>query len=94
MNKLLENSIFNILVGFLTIIALFAADFNYAIFTMEADNYFDGIFILCIVIFLIEIIASIFAKYGYVFTFFFYLDILSILTILLDLSVVNSTIFK
>ena len=90
----MENKAFNIFVGLLTIVALFASDFNYSIFTNQADSNFDIVFIICIIVFSFEVIASIFVKTDYLFTFFFYLDILSTVTILFDLSSVNNSFLK
>ena len=69
----------------LTIYALFGDDIRVMATTKSADTGFDAMTILCLVVFSIEIIMSILCKRDYLFSFFFWLDVVSTLSLILDI---------
>lgn len=54
-------------------------------FKNKDDLYFDIVTITALVSFTIEITMSVMAKPGYVFSFFFWLDIMSTLSLIMDI---------
>lgn len=68
----------------LTIYALFFDDIRVLAFPKENDDVFYGITFISIIIFIIEICLASFAREGYTGSFFFYLDIISTVTMIPD----------
>lgn len=69
----------------ITIYALFGDDIRVLSTDKDGDPYFWGLNIFCMVAFTLEIIVSSLAKHGYWNSFFFWLDVISTLSILLDI---------
>ena len=69
----------------LTIWALFASDIEYAFLSKKVDYSFNiiQIFILCI--FIMEFILNCISKNFYIFSFFFYLDLISTISLIQDI---------
>ena len=86
LKKILENTYFDILINIFTFYALFADDLRILLLPKSVDNFFNGLTLFCMILFIVEIIFSILTKKDYLFTFFFWLDLLSTLTLILDLS--------
>lgn len=59
----------------ITVYTLFFDDFRTAVIPMQADDYFYSITCVCFALFLFEIILASVAQPGYLFSFFFWLDI-------------------
>ena len=94
-HKIIDHFIFDITIFILTIFALFSQDIKIlAGFPSKIDNILDIFSIICFSFFLIEIILSIFAKDHYLFSFFFWLDFISTLSILFDISILQEKIFS
>ena len=70
----------------ITIFALFGDDFRLAVTSKAADNGFSGTMIGCLVLFSVEIILSLIAKPEYRFSYFFYLDVISTVSLIFDIS--------
>jgi hypothetical protein len=68
----------------LTFYALFFDDIRILAFHKEFDDIFYGITAAGVIIFFIEIVLSSYAKPEYLFHFFFYLDIISTLSMIPD----------
>ena len=85
---------FQIFITLLAIFSLFSDDIRIAAFDQEADLTFDVIHIILIVIFLIEMVLSLIAIEEYRLSFFFFLDLISTLSILLDISMIMSLIYS
>lgn len=82
-------------VGFttmLTVWALTGDDLKLIATDRPADGAFDVIVVLCILVFSSEIIVSCVGKEDYSMSFFFWLDILSTFTLILDLSAVSDQV--
>ena len=78
----------------LTFYALFADDYRLLTSPKNLDPVYDVLTILAIVSFTSELIISIFAKVGYFFSYFFWLDLLSTLSLILDIVVVKEFIIE
>ena len=68
----------------ITIFALFGDDFRSAVTNKSADYGFSGAFVAIMGIFFLEIILSCISKPEYPFSFFFWLDILSTVSLIFD----------
>lgn len=88
MERFLENFI---VVGFMstvTVYTLFFDDIRAAAFGEGQDVYFYGITLACLVLFLAEIILSSISKEVYFLTFFFWLDLVSTISMIPDIGFV------
>lgn len=90
--RFLENIYFNLFITLITIYALFASDFQAIFFTMESDIIFDSFSLFSMAVFIIEISMSFFIKPNYKFSFFFWLDLISTLSLLLDVTLVQDAL--
>ena len=77
---------------FKKVYALWGDDLRVMIFTKPADIHFNVLSIICIVFFTVEISMACYAKPGYLWSFFFYLDVISTLTLFMDLTWVGDVI--
>lgn len=93
LKKILENKYFQIFINVLTIYALWGDDIRILAFDQEADIAFDILTIICLVLFSIEIFLSVLCKPKYFNSFFFWLDVLSTITLVFDLTWVADTLF-
>ena len=91
-SKFLDHKAFQITVSCCTIYALFADDFRIICTMKSTDNVFDGFTFFCFAMFFVEIILSIFVKKGYAFSFFFYLDLISTFSLIIDITFINEQI--
>ena len=67
-----------------TIYALFGDDLRYICLPIEVDNAWYAMTSTAIFLFLFEIILAFYAKFEYRFSFFFFLDLVSSVTMLFD----------
>jgi class 3 adenylate cyclase len=84
---------FSALTTILTIYALFGDDIRLVFTKRTADPLFDAITIACMVIFGLEIVVCSVGKVGYIFGFFFWLDAISTITLLLDITYISEDLF-
>mmetsp|Transcript_91581 Transcript_91581/g.144750 ORF Transcript_91581/g.144750 Transcript_91581/m.144750 type:complete len:956 (-) Transcript_91581:109-2976(-) len=84
---------FSAITALLTIYALFGDDIRLWCTDKPADSIFDTITIASMVIFGVEILVCSVGKPGYIFGFFFFLDLLSTLTLLLDVTTISENLF-
>ncbi|CAD8077335.1 unnamed protein product [Paramecium sonneborni] len=87
--RLLENVLSQVLVNLLTIYALYGDDIRIICFDKRADSAFDGITIFCIIIFSTEIVITSIVRQEYLNSFFFWLDIISTISQILDITLFN-----
>lgn len=83
--KVLDHHMTTIFISIITIIVLFGDDLRQAVLIKPDDNYVDSLFLICWLIFITELILSCYAKHGYLFSFFFWMDVVSIITIPSDI---------
>jgi class 3 adenylate cyclase len=84
-----ENTFFIILTTVLTIWALVGEDIRIWATDKSAGAAFDAMVWVCISVFVVEMVLSCLGKPGYFPGFFFYLDFIATMTLLLDVSYVN-----
>ncbi|EER12044.1 hypothetical protein Pmar_PMAR019150 [Perkinsus marinus ATCC 50983] len=77
-----------------TIYALFGDDIRVSSTSQSADNIFDIFTTISLFIFTIEITAASIGKKGYLWSFFFFLDLLSTASLLLDLTFFAENFFE
>ena len=85
----LESSLFQSLITILIVYALFGSDIKILCFEKNDDISFNILTLISLTIFFMEIFLSILVKKNYVFSFFFWLDLVSTMTLFLDLSWVD-----
>lgn len=89
---IVEHRLFSLLTALLTIYALTGDDMRLIFTHQPADPVFDGLTLLCIVVFVLEIVLCMFAKDDYFLSFFFVLDVVSTVTLVIDLTWVNDSL--
>ncbi|CAJ1425630.1 unnamed protein product [Effrenium voratum] len=89
---LVENTIFISFTTVLTIYALTGDDLRVLMTEKPADLYFNVLVLVCIAIFSFEILISVMGKSDYFLGFFFVLDFISTITLVLDLTWVNDAL--
>ena len=90
---ILDHMIYTIFICLVTVYALIADDFRIAFFGKDWDQYFYILVIACLVLFTIELLLSCYAKKDYMFSFFFYLDVVSTLSLVFDIGWVSDLVF-
>lgn len=80
----LDSTLVTVFMTLVTIYALYFDDIRILFFPKSADDVFYGITLIGMICFAIEIILASFAKEDYIFSFFFYLDIVSTLSMIPD----------
>lgn len=78
----------------LTFYALFADDYRIITSPKNLDIVYDVITLISIVSFTTEIVISVFAKVGYFLSYFFFLDIISTFSLVLDIVLVKIYIIE
>src|SRR5258706_14071264 len=69
----------------ITVYALFGDDVRMLFFTSAADNVFYGLTTLAFVSFSLELVLSCYAKEDYFLGFYFWLDLVSTLSLIMDI---------
>ncbi len=82
--KILESMAMNIVVGIVTIFALFADDVRALVGSWILDWVFDVVTIVTFLIFAMEIGFSLYVEEGYLWSMFFWLDIFSTASLIFD----------
>ena len=90
----MQNFYFQIFITVLALFSLFSDDIRQAATDHSADPIFDGIHIALMAIFTIELVLSWVAIEDYRLSFFFVLDLISTLSILLDISMITALMFS
>lgn len=91
---IVENRYFVTLTTLLTVFALIGDDMRLACTQKPADIWFDAATSFCLVTFSIEVILSCRGKEDYFLSFFFYLDTVSTVTLLLDITTINNELIQ
>jgi hypothetical protein len=89
-HKIVNNNYFVWFMTVLTITALFANDIQMAWLNAHSDEAFDIIQCFLFLCFLLEIIFTFFAKKNYLNSFFFWLDVISTISLIQDISFIFS----
>ena len=88
--RLLESTHFQLLSLLMTFYALFFDDFQQLFCRTATDALFDAVSLVALALFLAELGLASCALPGYLNSYYFYLDIISALSILIDLNMVKS----
>lgn len=83
--EFLNNSTLTILMSIITIWVLFADDIRMLATSMESDDTFTILNIVFMSLFFIEYLISCYALPNYLFSFFFWLDLISVISMVLDI---------
>ena len=92
-DRFLESTVVIGFMSIITIYALFADDVRQLITDINVDNGFYTMTSVALGLFTMEIILSSFAKPKYFLRFFFWLDLLSTLSLILDIGWISNAIF-
>lgn len=92
--RILENWVFSVFVGVITVYSLFSDDFKILVFEKGADIYFNVLNIIAFLVFSFEILAGFFGKPGYKWSFFFWLDLISTISIVLDITWIAESVLS
>jgi hypothetical protein len=69
----------------ITIYALFGDDLRMLAFSKSADNGFYSISVVCLFCFMLELAVSCLVKRNYVFSFYFWLDLIATVSLIPDI---------
>jgi len=83
--KVIDSWFYHIFMTLLTIYCLFFDDLWILILPKGVDNYFFVFTTICLVVFFLEIILTFIVRKEYRFSFFFWLDIISTISLIFDL---------
>ena len=78
----------------ITIYALFFDDIRVLLIPVTFDDFFFTITSICLTLFLIEIVFACLAKPGYFLSFFFWLDVISTISLLFDIGWIMDVILN
>ena len=92
MGKIADSWQVLIIMTLLTIYALFFDDIRIVHFSKESDQTFYGIATFVFACFVLEIITSSMAKKGYLWSFFFWLDLIATISMVPDCGWMNAAI--
>ena len=84
-SKFLENNVYIICMTIITVYALFGYDISLAFFTSKYDAIFQILSTIAFISFLIELFLNSYAKNDYLFSFFFWLDLISTITLIMEI---------
>lgn len=91
-DEMLESIWWTIIFTILTIFALFSDDVKIITSSKSADATFSAFVIFVLSCFVIELVLASIAQKNYIFSFFFFLDLISIITMFLDIHWVSEAI--
>ena len=80
----LDNSLFVTFMTILTVYALYFDDVRMCLFPKWTDDIFFGITLFGMICFTLEILVASYAKEDYLYSFFFWLDIISTISMVPD----------
>ncbi|CAD8192818.1 unnamed protein product [Paramecium pentaurelia] len=89
--KITESTVFSIIMAIVTIYALFGDDVRILSVDKQGDDVFFVLTVICMVAFIVEITLTSIAKPEYILNFYFILDVISTLTMILDLGWITDT---
>jgi len=92
--KILDHTAFSLFIGVFTIYALFGDDIRIMATTASADIVFDVFTIIALLAFTLEIIFTLIVDKKYLWSFFFWLDLISTISLILDLQFFANNVFS
>lgn len=94
MKKIIDSYFYIIFMMFITIYVLFISDLNTAFMATDSDVAISYTQLACFILFLIEIVLNVFVEKDYFLSFFFWLDVISTLSLLLDIDFIMNPLFN
>jgi len=92
LKKLMDSNWISSLMTLLIIFALFGDNIRIICFHYSSDDAFSYISLVIMTIFLVEIVINFYISNEYRFSFFFWLDLLSTISLILDVNFISSSI--
>lgn len=89
----MTHSTYELFMTILTLFILYADDIRILIADKESDSIFYMLLTICVSLFLMEIILFTLVRKDYIFSFFFWMDIIATLTSLLEIPIIMRNIF-
>ena len=81
----MSHNAIQVIMSIVTVFALFADDFRLLFLTVDADTGYVNLTIIAMILFMIEIVLCSIGQEGYFNNFFFWLDLLSTLSLITDI---------
>ena len=85
--KLLENYYWVGMMSVVTLYALFADDFKILLLPKSADITMDVLTLIAMTLYLVELVLAVICIEGYLFSFYFWVDLLSLISMIPDVSI-------
>jgi len=85
---------YSVFMTLITIYALFFDDLRVIIFSSNEDDIFYFVTCLCFLIFSLEIVVSYLTNPNYAFSFFFWLDLFSTISLITDIGWVMEEVYE
>lgn len=84
-HRILYSQYWSALSGILTVMSLYIPDLQHRCFPKDTDVYnLDGILTFIFIFFIVDLLANSYSRYDYTFSFFFWLDIVGIISLIPD----------
>jgi hypothetical protein len=90
--KVMQGNWMTLIMLLLTVWALFAADIQIMSATKSADPVFEGIAVTLFIIFMLELVVNSLTQSGYFLCFFWWLDLIAALSMLLDVESIRNAV--
>ena len=94
LNKFMQHWVISIIIVILTVFVLFVEDFRLAFSSKSADDAFSSIICFIFAVYTIEIILNTLSEDKYLLSFYFCLDIISTVSLLLDMRFIMDEIWN
>eukprot|EP00927_Polykrikos_kofoidii_P042074 TRINITY_DN35945_c0_g1_i1.p1 TRINITY_DN35945_c0_g1~~TRINITY_DN35945_c0_g1_i1.p1 ORF type:complete len:972 (+),score=167.68 TRINITY_DN35945_c0_g1_i1:250-3165(+) len=91
--RLMNDSRFTVFTTVVTLFALFGDDFRLFATHKRTDIFFNILTLICVTVFSVELVAAVNGKPDYFLGLFFWLDLVSTVTLMLDLTWVGDALF-
>lgn len=88
LQEIIDGKIVAIIMGIVTVWVLFGDDLRLLLTTKSSDSAFFATFFLCLILFLIEIMANSIFLPDYKFSFFFWLDVVATISLVPDIPII------
>ena len=92
MHRFIDNPKIQLLLLIVTLYSLFADDYRVMVSGKQLDSFYDAFVIICLAVFAVEIVIAAIWKPFYLNSYYFYLDIISTASLILDFSPVSIAI--
>mmetsp|Transcript_19276 Transcript_19276/g.68107 ORF Transcript_19276/g.68107 Transcript_19276/m.68107 type:complete len:865 (-) Transcript_19276:193-2787(-) len=84
--KFIDQKAVSVTMAVFTVYALFGDDIRLAAFRPSADDWFYGLSCVALLLFAVEMVLNSYAKHDYLWRFYFWLDLLAVLSLIPDIA--------